>query len=62
MHGVWYIFNFLRTQVFQGYIEFTRDLIGDRPRNKNAAGIGQGFDPRRHIHAIPKYGAKREFW
>ena len=48
------VLHLLLTEVVKGEIDFVAHLIADNPADANSTRLCQGFQPRRHIHAITK--------
>jgi hypothetical protein len=48
------ILDLLLAQILEGVVEPVAHLIAHDPADVDAAGLGQGFKPRRDIHAVAK--------
>src|SRR5258706_453863 len=46
------VLHLLLPEIVENHRELVADLIADRPRNAQAAGLRQGFQPRRHVDAV----------
>ena len=55
--GGGHVLHVLCAKVVVAEIELALDLIVDRARDRHAAGLGDLFEPRGDVHAVPEYVA-----